>query len=256
MISFVVCIAEHCNLNCASCDHFSVLSEERLIDIDKYSKMIERMADITDRRVERIHIEGGEPLLHPKVKDFLKVTRTAFPETVLKLYTNAILLHKMDDEFWEECRKLNIIIKITKYPIKVDYKRIEELAAERNVVIEFVNENTVKAWRVQKIDVNGKQDPATSYENCYMAHGICAELRDGKLFTCTQGANLDIFGRYFFLDIKYDKEDYIDIFDDVNMSDIIGYLNRPAPMCRYCRTCEWNNEVEWSVSKKSISEWT
>lgn len=252
---FVVCIVKHCNLNCVSCDHFAPLSDDAFVSLGEYSRHINRMAEITNRNVELIDIEGGEPLLHPSINGFIEVTRLSFPKTRIKILTNGLLLSKMPKEFWGCCQKNSVSLKITKYPINLDYSMIENIAMQNGVEVEFFNNSVEKEMRVQVIDVNGNQSSKESYMNCYMSNGICAELKNDRLYTCTQSANMDIFAQYFGINIVESKGDYIDIYDDVCEKDIEEFLHTPVPMCRYCETKNWNTKRKWQVSEKRIEEW-
>jgi len=40
------------------------------------------------------------------------------------------------------------------------------------------------------------------------------------------------------------------------MDEILDYLCKPIPFCRYCDWRRLKTGVKWSVSKKEISEWT
>lgn len=117
---FILHVCDHCNLNCAGCNHLSNLANPRFIDrATLKSDMIQIYSMHGD--VPRIGIMGGEPLLHPDIKEILIDTRDVFQESRLLLSTNGVLCKKMGEDFWNLCRDLNITIRFTRYPIKVDY---------------------------------------------------------------------------------------------------------------------------------------
>lgn len=118
-------LAESCNLNCFSCNHFSQLAPNEMPDIQSYEKEIKRLSEITNGLVGRFHLMGGEPLLNPNCKDFFAITRKYFPNSVIWLVTNGILLPKQETSFWESCKNNRIEIHPTKYPIKVDWNLIK-----------------------------------------------------------------------------------------------------------------------------------
>ena len=259
-LRFVVCITEHCNLNCARCDHFSPLSKEWYMDVNDFERDMKRMAEIFwAGGVSVIDIEGGEPLLHKEIVRFMNIARHYFPanETIIKVYTNGLLLQQMGDEFWRECVDSNIIIRVTKYPISFDYDKLKKDVVGHGVEFEFANDEYVdKVMIQQNLDIEGKQDKYDSFHNCYMANGNCAELRLGKFYQCNIIANLHIFNEYFNQDLKVEKSDYIDIYSHVTRDDFFEYLCAPAPACRFCKTKEWRDGNMWSVSQKTIDEWT
>lgn len=253
---FIVCITEHCNLNCASCDHFSPLSKPWFMDLEVFEKDLTRIAELFGDKVALVDIEGGEPLLHKDVTKFIRSARKHFPTTTLKLLTNGLLFSQMSDEFWEACKECNIIIKVTKYPIDVDYKKMKELVLGKGITFEYANsESEDKTMIHQSLDLEGKQDKYESFHACYMGNGQCAELREGRLYQCNVVANLHIFNEYFGKNLEVGSKDYIDIYSDVSVDEIMEYLCNPIPACRYCKTKEWEWGNKWQVSKKQIEEW-
>ena len=66
-LSFELHIADHCNLKCKGCIHFSPLAEEKFLDTDIFQRDCQRIAELTDNnRLGKIRLMGGEPLLHHK----------------------------------------------------------------------------------------------------------------------------------------------------------------------------------------------
>ena len=81
LLRFEVHLTDKCNLNCAGCIHFSSLcNETNLLDIITYKSDCQRISELTNGRIADIRLLGGEPLLHPDIKDFLVLTRKYFPE--------------------------------------------------------------------------------------------------------------------------------------------------------------------------------
>ncbi|MDE7331773.1 MAG: 4Fe-4S cluster-binding domain-containing protein [Lachnospiraceae bacterium] len=256
-LRFVVCIVEHCNLNCARCDHFSPISEEWFMNVDIYQQDMRRMSELFAEDVSLIDIEGGEPLLHENVEMFLEIARRYFPNTEIKLFTNGLLLSKMNNSFWNVCRENNIVIRVTKYPIEVDYEGMRKLVTDNDIKFEFANnEYEDKEMIQQSLDLQKGQDKYESFHNCYMANGECAELREGKLYQCNVVANLHIFNRFFKQNLEVCKKDYLDIYEDISKEDIYDYLCAPIPACRYCKTKEWKEGNKWTISNRNIEEWT
>lgn len=256
-LRFVVCIAEHCNLNCARCDHFSPISKEWFMDVNVYEKDMKRMSELFAEDVSLIDIEGGEPLLHKEVERFLDIARKYFPNTEIKLFTNGLLLSKMKDSFWNVCRENDIIIRVTKYPIRVDYEEMKRLVTNHAIKFEFANNEVEDKEMIQQsLDLQGFQNKYESFHSCYMANGECAELREGKLYQCNVVANLHIFNEYFQQNLEVCKKDYLNIYDDISIEDVYDYLCAPIPACRYCKTKEWKDGNKWTVSSRCIEEWT
>ena len=68
-ISFEYHLADHCNLNCKGCDHFSPIAETKLTEFTQFKKDINRMSELFEKKAKSIHILGGEPLLNPEINN-------------------------------------------------------------------------------------------------------------------------------------------------------------------------------------------
>ena len=108
-------LVEHCNLRCCGCDHFAPLAEQEFADLDAFENDFARLSYLVDGKAEKIGLMGGEPLLHPQVKDFLYIARRHFRKTKIRIVTNGVLLLNKKEDFWKACRDNNIIVEVTKY---------------------------------------------------------------------------------------------------------------------------------------------
>nr|WP_286030837.1 radical SAM protein [Helicobacter pullorum] len=184
-------LAESCNLNCFSCNHFSQLAPKNFPNIDNFKKDLERLSLLSNQMVKRILLTGGEPLLNPNCKDFFAITRKYFPNSAIWLVTNGILLPKQETSFWESCKNNRIEIRPTKYPIKVDWNLIKAKCESYGIPLKFFNnENVVKTSMKFILEPKGNIDAYNSFINCGMANN-CVQLRDGKLYPCNIAANID-----------------------------------------------------------------
>jgi hypothetical protein len=64
LLRFDVHLAEHCNLRCIGCEHFSPLAKEEFLDIDSFKKDCIRLSELTNKDLEEMFLLGGEPLLN------------------------------------------------------------------------------------------------------------------------------------------------------------------------------------------------
>ena len=95
---FILHVCDHCNLNCAGCNHLSNLAKPRFVDRDTLKRDMVQIHKVHGD-VPRIGIMGGEPLLHPDIMGILKDARDVFPESRLLLSTNGVLCKKMGENF-------------------------------------------------------------------------------------------------------------------------------------------------------------
>lgn len=147
-------MAEHCNLGCYSCNHFSPLAKEEFADLETTTKDLTRLKELTNGKIKTIFLVGGEPLLHPNIIAFMKVARELFPKSVVQIITNGVLLPKQKPEFWAACKQYNIVMTPTKYP-GIDWDKVEARARENNYQFKYFNfsDTSVKASRKFVLDL-------------------------------------------------------------------------------------------------------
>lgn len=254
MLDYEVQLVEHCNLNCKSCSHFSPIAKEEFLDVDEYEKDCKRLSELFEQKVNFIRLMGGEPLLHPNIEKFLSITRNYFPNGIIDLDTNGILVLSMKDKFWKAMHDNNIYLTITKYPIKVNYDLIKQKCKEENVHFRFFDEQPVRIFNHLPLDLSGRQNIEKSFYNCYLANS-CHTLKHGKMYTCSTIPHIEHFKKYYKCDLKVYEEDYIDIYKVKDKNEILNFLARPVPFCRYCNVEKRTLNGKWDVSKKSIKEW-
>lgn len=256
-LRFSVHLVEHCNLNCWGCDHFSPLAQNEFTDPMRFEKDFRRLSELFHGNARRIRLMGGEPLLHPQINAFLQIARTCFKKAKINVVTNGVLLMQMGDDFWDTCRQFAINIEITKYPIHLNLAAIQQKAHNSGVTLEFYGKTDVtqKTSYHVPLDVTGGQEPRRNYFHCFHANN-CIFLKDGRLYTCTVAPNIGHFNAYYGLAIPLTQADAIDIYQAKSAREIMRFLAKPIPFCRYCLVEKRTFNHPWRTSERDISEWT
>jgi hypothetical protein len=257
ILNFGVHLTEHCNLNCWACDHFSPIAGQKFADIDVFESDFARLSDLLHGEALRIALMGGEPLLHPEIEDFLYVARKHFPKASICIVSNGLLLLNKGKLFWQACKENNIILEITKYPIKLDFGEMKKVADNFCVTLKFYN-NTGNVQKMSShipLDLAGEQDARRNFMRCYHANS-CIFLSKGRLYTCTVAPNIGHFNKYFNVDIPTSARNSIDIYQARNAQEILEFLSNPIPFCRYCYVEKRTSGHPWKKSNKEITEWT
>jgi MoaA/NifB/PqqE/SkfB family radical SAM enzyme len=249
-------LTDHCNLNCKGCDNFSPLSPEVFADISVFERDCARISELSSGRVNEVQLLGGEPLLHPKVIDFMDIARRYFPKVEIILVTNGILLLKQPEQFWASCRKNDIKIIVTKYPIKLNHKALEEYAQEQGVKFGFYGSTAEieKNMQCMPLDLDGKQNARDSFLRCSTANR-CVSLDNGKIYTCSLIPYVKYFNAQFSKSLEVKELDSIDIYKAKDIDEILDFIRRPMPFCRYCNQQGMIWDIGYGISKKEISEW-
>ncbi len=251
-------LAEHCNLRCRGCDHFAPLAEKKLTDLNQFEIDIKRYAKISNSQLSKFKLMGGEPLLNPQIIDFMRVTREYLPNTRILIVTNGILLPQQKEDFWKACNKYNVIVAPTKYPLKIQYEKVEENAKRHDVKIEYYNNTNfvLKTSGHYPIDMEGQQKPIDSFFNCFHNVANLVFFKNGKIYPCTVAPNIRHFNKYFGTNVLEHERDSIDIHKVNDISEVLEFLSKPIPFCRYCNVRGRTFGHEWGRSKKQIEEWT
>lgn len=248
-------IVEHCNLNCYGCTHYAPIAKKEYLDIKEYEKDLLRLKELTKGDIKRFNILGGEPLLHPKCTEFLRLTRVHFPNSKIYLITNGLLLPQQNKSFYNDCSKTGTIVAYSEYcNSNIDYNSvIKKLDASG---VKWQNYGKRISFADEKLDPTGTQDYLLNWLNCKINWGYSniLYLSKGKLYQCPQAAYIRHFNNFFNMSMPINKKDYIDIYQVKNTEEILKFLTKPTPFCSYCKTGK-KRERPWKISEKKITEW-
>lgn len=254
LLFFDIEVTEHCNLNCKGCESLAPLAEEEYLNLDACEKDLKKLSEISNGEVNHINILGGEPLLHPEITQFVKMTRRYFPIGRITLVTNGILTMSMDELFWDVCRENEVIFGVTRYPINLNLDEIEKYVKGKKVKFcWFGGDRRNDGWVHTIIDLEGRMNETESFLNCWNANN-CTVVEHGKLFPCPKVAKIAHFNEKYRTNLHISEKDYLEIDKIKSLEEIMNFLARPIPFCRYCRPKAFYVE-KWGVSKKDISEW-
>lgn len=255
MLSFEVPLADHCNLNCVGCSHFSPLSPPNFMDLDTFTCDFKRMSELLEAHTHQIRLMGGEPLLNHDINKYLVVARQYFPHADILVVTNGLLLPKMEEPFWETCRENQIVIAPTKYPVNFDYDAAEKLVEAHGVKYRYFSDrDAVGVFEKYALDPQGLQDYEQNYRMCSIPNP-CPHLRNGRLYLCPIPPTVRYLNESFGTHFEESPQDFIDIHQAKSAEEILEFLAKPIPFCRYCRK-DVTEEVPWRQSQHELSEWT
>lgn len=250
---FDVEITEHCNLNCKGCESLAPLAEEEYLDIEECEKDLSRLSEISGGIVDHINILGGEPLLHPYIDRFLTLTRRYFPIGRIVIVTNGILLKSMEQKFWEACKKNEIVLGVTRYPMQLDYGWIINKAEKEGVQFQWFGNDRREHWIHTKMDLSGQMNGTESFLHCWNAN-TCTVIEHGKLYPCPRVAKIRHFKNVFKANMPVSEKDYLVIEEIKSLDEVMNFLANPIPFCRFC--CPKSHYKEpWEISRKIMEEW-
>ena len=263
-MTFEINLADHCNLSCQMCDHYSQLSEEKFVDIGVFERDLTQMGKLFGNKMACITLLGGEPLLHDDIVKCMEITRREFPDAQIIILTNGLLLleweHSPKGNLWQACKDLKVHITVTVYPINFDYAALEKKAAEYGVVLGMSsNIHADEITRLAKITDKHTFDLSASvakhYFVCCLYFNKFNVFKDGRYYMCPIAAHVGIFNKAFGQDLQLTDEDSLDIYKDASWKEFAQFSSSYVPFCRYCDIKKWHSHSQWKASTKEIDEY-
>ncbi len=118
-------VADHCNLNCSGCVHFSPLVKtEKYADYETVKRDLIQLKKLVSY-IDKIHILGGEPFLNNELDRYIDLVHMIYPFSNIHVVTNGLLLKNMEQKLIESFRRNKAKIWISSYPPILD--KIEEI---------------------------------------------------------------------------------------------------------------------------------
>jgi MoaA/NifB/PqqE/SkfB family radical SAM enzyme len=263
----ILLVVDHCNLNCRGCCAFAPLAKEYFVPLLDLERDCAKLADLTEGQIEGIGVFGGEPLLYPDLPELFVLLRRNFPQGAVFILTNGTLLAKQPERFWLSCAENKIEIALTKYPIALDYVRLERLTLEKGLpplqywggAISARSGTHVKTFGKVPLDLAGRQDQADSYAKCFCRDREYRRImvKAGKIYPCYMIPGVKYFNRSFGQNLQVSENDYLALNEIKAPAEITEFLRHARPFCRYCNMTEAvDTGLTWAVSRKEIFEWT
>lgn len=238
--------ADHCNLNCKGCMHFSPLVRENVFpDFNRLSKDIHHLRKFI-KHIEIIRILGGEPLLNPELEKYICLLRDVYPFSNINIVTNGILIEKMSTSLCDIIREKSIHIHVSLYPpVENRKERIEAFLKQKKIIFQ-ISDRIGKFTSTYRNEAF--RDKMLAKEQCDI---FCNNLRDGKISCCPNIMYTHYYNECF--GDKYPVEDgMIDIYEIKSAKDLHQRLNEPVSLCEYC---DRSNLFDWEISKNNYSDW-
>jgi hypothetical protein len=154
------------------------------------------------------------------------------------------------------CKRNNIIVQITRYPIRIEFDKIRETAERYGVEFGYwggQGEPIKTMWK-RPMDLQGKQTLETSWKYCNEAN-YCIRLRGDKIYTCGTIACADHLNKFFNVHMEVTDNDYLKLESIKTFDEILDFLCAPKPFCKYCNRKGVTTGLKWEVSHRELKEW-
>ena len=249
-----VLVTEKCNLACSFCNMFIPhyeLPKHRdtqiiLNDIDSYFNLVDY--------VSIFHLVGGEPFLHPNIKDVIEYILEKYSDKIDKfiITTNGTVLPK--DEILEVLKNNNVILSVSNYSNK-----LEKLKSKVEKVVDTYQINNINHYvrnNIEWYDFGDLRIKNNMSEEELINHfDSCTApfrgLNDGKFYYCHLNTSA-VLTKLFPLN----DNDYVNL-SDVSSEDLIkfdlgftelGYIT----FCDNCNGCNTGIKVPVSYKEQGL----
>lgn len=248
-------IIDICNLNCASCNHFSSLSKNaNIISTGQAESDFIKLSKINDK-FDKITILGGEALLSPYIIEIIELAVKYFPNKV-KLITNGILVSVL-----RELKNRDLISKIelviTEYPFIDTYREFYDNIKTEFPTAIFYTFRHEHGFISEHLSYNKQTTDDTLLLNCDKRFK-CVQYINGRLYICHYAGFLKNLESI--TNLTFTNEDSYIILDDVSEEEFDDFFMNYIPqICRHCmyirKPYEKLDKNKWSRTKKEPSEW-
>ncbi len=247
-------VTDNCNLNCKGCAHFSnLVSGRKHTDFLSWEKDMLRLKELVEN-IYTIRIMGGEPFLNPELGNFAAKTREIFPQSMIHVVSNGMLLQKADRGVFRAIRENDVTVDISYYP-EVDRDKVVEILEAENLRYRISTVSTDEFLKY--MNLKGDSDIGRAYADCDFKS--CHFLYEGKVSACAFPLLVKYFNEYF--DENVEVCCGIDLYSPrLKKGMLRDLLNRPVDACRYCAVekepIPWEghrlnaDKSDWCVSQK------
>ena len=249
-----VLVTERCNLACSFCNMFIPhyeLPKHRdtqtiLNDIDLYFNLVDY--------VSIFHLVGGEPFLHPNIKDIIEYILEKYSDKIDKfiITTNGTVLPK--EEILEVLKNNNVILSVSNYSNK-----LEKLKSKVDRVLATYQENNINHYvrnNIEWYDFGDLRIKNNMSEEELIHHfDSCTApfrgLNDGKFYYCHLNTSA-VLTKLF----PPNENDYVNL-SEVYPKDLIkfdlgftelGYVT----FCDNCNGCNTGIKIPVSYKEQGL----
>jgi MoaA/NifB/PqqE/SkfB family radical SAM enzyme len=242
-------LARHCTLKCTNCNHGSAIADHWFMEPESMERDLAKLSKVAHFSFHCL--QGGEPLLHKRLLDFMDIQERSGIADKYGILTNGTLLHAMPDEFWKKAARPNFELRWSVYPIITD-QHVEEMTAKaKSFGVDFRpgRIGAFKPMLTTHSDAGQHVWNICPWKRCWTAH-------EGMLYHCPIAA---LFPSQFperFSEPPHPQVDGYSL-DTITEDTLKEMLNRQQALksCEICTGAVVGNWVPWSQIKTGREDW-
>lgn len=245
-------ITEKCTLRCAECGVFiPYYKNPEHHDTHKIIRSFSRLSEASDA-IHILTLMGGEPFLHPELKELCLAAASLDQVLSVTLTTNGTIIP--DDELLKVMSQTLSYITISDYGCYSRNKAaLQKKLEQYGILYQVAGADMI--WYKQNSPVphfRDVQDNQKNFSECFWV-SVAAKLIHGQYHLCDFSAGIAPFNK-----ILDNQTDYVDVLDEALTDQelrvkLIELLNRKEPLkaCDYCEIFSLP-ETERAVQTKEV----
>jgi Radical SAM superfamily len=181
-----------CNIRCQGCTHYANLGAKGIVSVEEVQSWMRPWSSIVKPKI--VGILGGEPMLNPRLGEFVEAVADIWRDSQIILMSNGLLLDRHEN-LPEILERRRIILDISIHHDGPRYReKIEQVkrhlarwkSYHPNLMIRWLN--SYRAWRLpyqecgEQIVPYDEKNPEESYRVC-LEHGAF-QLFEGNIWKC------------------------------------------------------------------------
>ena len=223
-----------CNLNCTNCSLNCGRRPAYSINLQDFKNQISKISKFIN--LGTISLIGGEPLLHPNLKEMCIYLKEYIPFETLNIVSYGILTNSFSDLDFEFFKKYNVTFTISIYP-KKEYiniiKKFEYNCKKYNIICNI--HGIRPCFGLYDYNQKGTNNKETSFYLCEKSevpHTFV--IYQNHLYNCC------LMPSFKESNININDSNYLNINNINNANEIFEFANHPYEGCQYCKK---NNEI-------------
>jgi len=258
VLPFVEIMAtQACNISCTGCTNYSDLNHKGWLSWEQARAQITPWLQRVD--IPDFGILGGEPLLNPEIRDWIRGIRELMPKAQIRFTTNGLLLDKNLDIVDLAAEVGNIVFKIGVHTDSLaieqtidyilnrfDWQPVTEFGINRLLTknkFRFQINRPTTFWKSFRGDYTNMQphnsNPAEAFSIC--CQKTCPLLYQGKIYKCsTSGLLLDVLEKFGHQDntewLPFISQGLQPDCTDQQLQEFLNNFGRPHKICGQCPT--------------------
>ena len=182
-----------CNLKCEQCSHLSPY-RKGFVPADD---VIHWFRSWSEKIVpKKLHLLGGEPLLHPELPRILRETKAILSQTEIGLVTNGLMFAKVSADVFKALEETQIYVIVSNHAsCESEQRQFDEAMSKlRNYSFAYKVRKSHRKWLIQYdktpdgTPMMFSSNPLTAWEVC--ASKTCIALANNKLYKCAVLASI------------------------------------------------------------------